>query len=57
MIYNLLRISANLYTNEIDVIIYPILQDVDDLQHFSELINILILKLSILGISFVINAY
>lgn len=57
MIYNLLRISANLYTNEIDVIIYLILQDVDDLQHFSELINILILKLSILGISFVINAY
>lgn len=57
MIYNLLRISVNLYTNEIDVIIYLILQDVDDLQHFSEFINILILKLSILGISFVINAY
>lgn len=57
MIYNLLRISVNLYTNEIDVIIYLILQDVDDLQHFSEFINILILKLSVLGISFVINAY
>lgn len=57
MIYNLLRISVNLYTNGIDVIIYLILQDVDDLQHFSEFINILILKLSILGISFVINAY
>lgn len=43
MIYNLLRISVNLYTYEIDVIIYLILQDVDDLQHFSEFINILIL--------------
>lgn len=45
MIYNLLRTTANLHINEIDVIIYPILQMWMIFNVFSELINILIFKI------------
>lgn len=56
VIYDLLNISAGLHTNEIDAIIsgsagYRLPSA------FSELIDVLVLKLSILGILLLINTY
>lgn len=56
MIYDLLNISAALYTNEIDATISGS-AGYRQSSAFSGLIDVLVIKLSILGILLLINTY
>lgn len=56
VIYDLLNILAGMHTNEIDVIISGS-AGYRQSSAFSELIDVLVIKLSILGILLLINTY